>query len=174
MIKAKGLDDEQASIYGMVENVEQLLSRLAQLVLNLNTVVVFVTENGPNGYRYNSDMKVIKGAVDEGGARAAIPATARKDTSPNLDTNLCGPHRFTADTGGFVWFALKACQPDRWPQTGVYQLSLQYTARVVALRALLTTRSGNKTLKQTLQTSFDPPLKPSPDRITRKEIHEKT
>ena len=74
--KAKGLDDELASIYGMVENLDfnigRLLKKLEEEGLAENTIVVFMTDNGPNGHRYNGLMKGIKGQVDEGGVR--VPA----------------------------------------------------------------------------------------------------
>ena len=325
--KAKGLDDEQASIYGMVENVDdnvgRLLARLDQLGLAQNTIVVFATDNGPNGHRFNGEMKGIKGSVDEGGVRVPLfvrwpekirpqtrirPNAAHIDLLPTL-VGLCGlrfrpanpidgrslaglllgqtdtlPDRmlFTHVAGmsagglpaepGAVRTAqyrlvqqkgqihlydmlgdpsqstdLAAGQPqqlhtlqaayERWfrdvsqtisswrPVTvagrrvllqapeahftgkvrykqgngwandwlinwqsptdsiwwdvtverpGVYQLSLQYTARDTALGTLLTITAGNQTLQQTLRTSYDPPLKPSPDRIPRKEVYEKT
>jgi arylsulfatase A len=74
--KAKGLDDRLASIYGMVENVDdnikRLLDKLESEGLDQNTIVIFMTDNGPNGERYNGNMKGIKGHVDEGGVR--VPA----------------------------------------------------------------------------------------------------
>lgn len=74
--KAKGLNDEEASIYGMVENVDdnvgRLLNELNKLGLADNTIVVFATDNGPNGHRFNGDMKGIKGSVDEGGVRVPL------------------------------------------------------------------------------------------------------
>lgn len=77
--KAKGLDNEQASIYGMVENVDdnigRLLRRLDELQLSTNTIVIFMTDNGPNGQRFNGGMKGIKGSVDEGGMR--VPCFVR-------------------------------------------------------------------------------------------------
>ncbi|GAB3807506.1 sulfatase-like hydrolase/transferase [Spirosoma humi] len=325
--KAKGLDDEQASIYGMIENVDdnvqRLLARLDQLGLAQNTIVVFATDNGPNGHRFNGEMKGIKGSVDEGGVRVPLfvrwpgkiraqtrirPNAAHIDLLPTL-VGLCGlrfrpanpidgrnltglllgqtdtlPDRmlFTHVAGmsagglpaepGAVRTAqyrlvrqkeqirlydmlhdpsqatdLSSQQPqrvqtlqaayERWfrevsqtispsrpvpvagrrvllqapeahfsgtvrykqgngwandwlvnwqspadsiwwdvavERPGMYALSLQYTAPDAALGTLLTIRAGNKTLQQTLQTSFDPPLKPSPDRIPRKEVYEKT
>ncbi|GAB3499745.1 sulfatase-like hydrolase/transferase [Spirosoma knui] len=324
--KAKGLDDEQASIYGMVENIDdnvkRLLARLDQLGLAQNTIVIFATDNGPNGHRFNGQMKGIKGSVDEGGVRVPLfmrwparirpqtrirPNTAHIDLLPTL-VDLCGlrfkptnsidgrslanlvlgkvdtlPDRllFTHVAGmsagqlpaqpGAVRTAryrlvrqkeqtqlydmlgdpsqstdLAAIQPqrvqvlqaayDRWfedvsqrinpsrpvpvagrrvllqapeahfsgnvrykqgngwandwlvnwrspadsiwwdvevERPGVYQLSLQYTAGDAALGTLLTLAAENQTLQQTIQTSFDPPLKPSPDRIPRKEVYEK-
>ena len=325
--KAKGLDDEQASIYGMVENVddnvERLLARLDQLGLAQSTIVVFGTDNGPNGHRFNGEMKGIKGSVDEGGVRVPLfmrwpgkirpqtrirPNAAHIDLLPTL-VDLCGL-RFTAanpidgrslaglllgqtDTlpdrmlfthvagmiagglpvePGAVRTAqyrlvrqkeqihlydmlrdpsqstdLAAGQPqqvrtlqaayERWFQDvsrtispsrpvpvsarrvllqapeahfsgkvrykqgngwandwlinwqspadsiwwdvaverpGVYRVSLQYTARNAALGTRLTITAGNEMLQQDIQTSFDPPLKPSPDRIPRKEVYEKS
>jgi arylsulfatase A-like enzyme len=58
----------------MVENIDwnvgRLLDRLEQLGLARNTVVLYFSDNGPNGRRWNGDMKGRKGAVDEGGVRA--------------------------------------------------------------------------------------------------------
>ncbi len=74
--KAKGLDNELASIYGMVENVDdnikRLLDKLETSGLAENTLVIFMTDNGPNSHRYNGHMKGVKGKVDEGGVR--VPA----------------------------------------------------------------------------------------------------
>ena len=67
-----------------------------------------------------------------------------------------------------IWWDVAVERP------GVYQLSLQYTAGDAALGTRLTLTAGNKKLQQTLKTSFDPPLKPSPDRIPRKEVYEKS
>jgi len=71
--KAKGLNDELASIYGMVEsmdtNIGRLLQKLEDTGLSEETIVIFLTDNGPNGVRFNGGMKGIKGSVDEGGVR---------------------------------------------------------------------------------------------------------
>ncbi|HLF33650.1 MAG TPA: arylsulfatase [Cyclobacteriaceae bacterium] len=71
--KSMGLDDRDASVYGMVENLDlniaRLLSALDSFQITEKTIVIFMTDNGPNGSRYNGDMKGIKGSVDEGGIR---------------------------------------------------------------------------------------------------------
>ncbi|GAB3279666.1 sulfatase-like hydrolase/transferase [Larkinella harenae] len=324
--KAKGLNDEQSSIYGMVENVDdnvgRLLTRLDQLGLAANTIVVFATDNGPNGHRFNGGMKGIKGSVDEGGVRVPMfvrwpgkirPHTqihtqaAHIDVLPTL-ADLCGlsvkwPHLldgrslagllrgqsdslpermlFThsagmtsnglaAEPGGVRtahyrlvqqkgqtqlydmlgdpaqtkdiaveqpqevqrlqtaynnWLsdvsrtislfrpapiagrrvllqapearfsgAVRYKQGSGWAndwlvnwqspadsiwwdvvveRAGVYRLSLQYTAPQAARGTILTVKAGNQTLQQVLPNGFDPPLKPSPDRIPRKEVYEK-
>lgn len=71
--KAKGLDDELASIYGMVDNMDENVGRLLEYLKNNhleeNTIVIFLSDNGPNGVRYNGVMNGIKGSVHEGGVR---------------------------------------------------------------------------------------------------------
>lgn len=71
--KSKGLDNELATVYGMVENMDEniglILAKLEQLDLRENTIVIFLSDNGPNTWRYNGNMKGKKGSVDEGGIR---------------------------------------------------------------------------------------------------------
>jgi arylsulfatase A len=71
--KNKGLSDELAAIHGMVSNIDsnigRILKKLQELGLEENTLVIFLTDNGPNGNRYNAEMKGIKGSVHEGGVR---------------------------------------------------------------------------------------------------------
>ncbi len=71
--KSKGLDDTTACVYGMVQNIDENVGRIMKalnlLGLDQNTIVVFMTDNGPNTWRYNGNMKGIKSYVDEGGVR---------------------------------------------------------------------------------------------------------
>lgn len=71
--KSRGLDNELACIYGMVENMDEniglILEKLEQLNLREKTIVIFLSDNGPNTFRYNGEMKGKKGNVDEGGVR---------------------------------------------------------------------------------------------------------
>ncbi|MGL4632658.1 MAG: arylsulfatase, partial [Leadbetterella sp.] len=71
--KQKGLNDELSAIYGMVDNVDGNIGRIMKYLkdkgYDKNTIVVFATDNGPNTYRYNADMKGKKSNVDEGGVR---------------------------------------------------------------------------------------------------------
>lgn len=68
----KDIDDARR-VYGMVSNIDDNLGRLfAQLnALGLrdNTLVIFITDNGPQQRRYNSDLRGLKGSVYEGGIR---------------------------------------------------------------------------------------------------------
>ncbi|MCL6259894.1 arylsulfatase [Aquiflexum sp. TKW24L] len=73
MYKAKGLNDKDAAVYGMVENIDDNVGRLISFLRQSgkldNTIVIFMTDNGPNGVRFNGGMKGAKGHLDEGGVR---------------------------------------------------------------------------------------------------------
>jgi len=69
-----GLDETTAKVYGMVENIDvnvgKVLARLDALGLADNTLVIFLTDNGPQQRnRYNGGMRAGKGTVYEGGIR---------------------------------------------------------------------------------------------------------
>jgi len=51
-------------------NVGRLMKKLQDLGLEENTIVVYLSDNGPNGARWNGGMKGQKGSVDEGGVRS--------------------------------------------------------------------------------------------------------
>jgi hypothetical protein len=77
----KGLDDSDhtRAALAMVENVDwnvgRLLKKLDELEIAENTIVIFFSDNGPNGRRWNGGMRGIKGSVDEGGVR--VPCHVR-------------------------------------------------------------------------------------------------
>lgn len=97
--KAQGLDDKNAAVYGMVENIDEnigrIIEKLDQLKLSENTIVIFLTDNGPNGGdRFNGDMKGWKAKVDEGGVRVPFfikwpakiePETVVKELTAHID-----------------------------------------------------------------------------------------
>lgn len=62
-----------ASVYGMVKNIDDNVGRLMQTLRDLrleeNTIVLFMTDNGPNTRRFNGNMKGMKGWVNDGGVR---------------------------------------------------------------------------------------------------------
>ncbi len=51
------------------DNVGRLLDALEAAGRTANTIVVYLSDNGPNGSRWNGDMRGHKGSVDEGGLR---------------------------------------------------------------------------------------------------------
>ena len=67
------LDHTRAAL-AMTENIDwnvgRLTGRLAELGLADDTIVVYLTDNGPNGWRWNGGMKGRKGSTDEGGVRS--------------------------------------------------------------------------------------------------------
>lgn len=71
----QGLSADTAKIYGMITNIDdnvgRVLDRLAELKLDQNTIVVFLTDNGPQQRRYNGVLRDTKGSVYEGGIRVA-------------------------------------------------------------------------------------------------------
>lgn len=57
----------------MVENIDynvgRIMAKLKALELEENTIVIYLSDNGPNGWRWNGGMRGRKGATDEGGVR---------------------------------------------------------------------------------------------------------
>ncbi|HVX61573.1 MAG TPA: arylsulfatase [Pirellulales bacterium] len=72
-------EDELARLYGMVENIDanfgRLLQKLDDLQLTNNTIVIFLTDNGPQQPRYNGGLRGRKASVYEGGVR--VPCYVR-------------------------------------------------------------------------------------------------
>ena len=58
----------------MVENIDYNVGRITQKVKNLGleeeTIIIYLSDNGPNEYRWNGGMRGKKGSVDEGGVRS--------------------------------------------------------------------------------------------------------
>lgn len=71
--KSMGISDKDAAVYGMCENVDdnvaKIIARLETLGLMEKTIIIFMTDNGPNGQRYNGGMRGVKGSIHEGGVR---------------------------------------------------------------------------------------------------------
>ncbi|MAG94403.1 MAG: hypothetical protein CMJ48_11725 [Planctomycetaceae bacterium] len=71
--RTMGLADTTARVYGMVENIDdnlgKLLSRLDQLKLRENTIVLFIGDNGPQQKRYTAGLRGRKSWSYEGGIR---------------------------------------------------------------------------------------------------------
>lgn len=71
----ENIDHTRAAL-AMCENIDwnvgRLLSKLDELKLAENTIVVYFCDNGPNGKRWNGDMRGKKGSTDEGGVRSPL------------------------------------------------------------------------------------------------------
>lgn len=138
--KRAGLNDTLASVYGMVENMDdnigRLLARLDELKLRENTIVIFLSDNGPNGARFNAGMRGVKGTLHEGGLRVPFllswpakfqqPRTVREiaahiDVFPTL-MDLCGvpaPKTFPQD--GRSLLPLLEGRTNDWPDRMLFQ-----------------------------------------------------
>ena len=74
---AKTFDpDVAAKVYGMVENLDdnvgRVLATLDELKLTDRTIVMFLSDNGPQQPRYNAGLPGLKGTVHEGGIRVPL------------------------------------------------------------------------------------------------------
>ncbi len=137
--KAKGVADKEAAVYGMVDNMDEnigrILRKLDELALSDNTIVIFLSDNGPNTERYNGDMKGIKASVDEGGSRVPFfirwpgkiranirvePIAAHIDLLPTL-VELAGITRpATAPLDGKSLVPLLEGQAVKWPERTLF------------------------------------------------------
>ena len=53
-------------------NVGRITKKLEETGLSENTIVIYFSDNGPNGWRWNGGMKGRKGSTDEGGVRSPM------------------------------------------------------------------------------------------------------
>ncbi len=68
-----GIDETTAKIYGMIANIDhnvaKLMAHLKQRNLEDNTILIFMSDNGPQQIRYNAGLRGLKGTTYEGGIR---------------------------------------------------------------------------------------------------------
>jgi len=70
-----GLEDDVAKVYGMIANIDwnlgRLTAKLREMDIERDTVLIFMTDNGPVGptVRYNAGMRSVKGTPYQGGIR---------------------------------------------------------------------------------------------------------
>lgn len=66
--------EHSKAVYALCENIDwnvgRILEKLSALNLEENTIVIYMSDNGPNGWRWNGGMKGKKADVDEGGVRS--------------------------------------------------------------------------------------------------------
>lgn len=152
--KAMGLDDRLACIYGMCENIDdnmrRLLEKLDELNLKNDTIVIFITDNGPNSDRYNGDMRGRKGSVHEGGMRVPCfiswpghigSGTVIEQISAHIDilptlVELAGvPMIDTLPLDGTSLVPLLQNEAENWPDRTLFQIwSNRGTARTQQYR----------------------------------------
>ena len=78
-------------IYGMVSNIDdnigRVLNKLEELNLKENTIVIFLTDNGPQQLRYNSGLRGLKSSVYEGGVHVPFFIRYPKKIKTNKEIN---------------------------------------------------------------------------------------
>jgi arylsulfatase len=88
--------EDARKVYAMVSNIDdnvgKLLNKLDELGISDNTVVIFMTDNGPQQRRYVAGMRGLKGSVYSGGIRVPFclryPALKKK----NMDIKVAAAH----------------------------------------------------------------------------------
>lgn len=53
-------------------NIGRVVTKLEETGLSENTIIIYLSDNGPNSWRWNGDMKGRKGSTDEGGVRVPM------------------------------------------------------------------------------------------------------
>lgn len=60
----------------MCENIDwnmgRIVNKVEELGLSENTIIIYLSDNGPNGVRWNGNMRGRKGSIDEGGVRSPM------------------------------------------------------------------------------------------------------
>ncbi len=149
--------DMIARVYGMVTNIDDNLGRLFAALEGLglaeDTIVIFLTDNGPQQVRWNAGLRGRKGTVHEGGVRVpcfvrwprmlpadrdATPIAAHIDLTPSLAA-ACGasiPANLKLDGRNLLplWKGDKIDWPDRtlyfqWHRGDVPQAYRAFAAR---------------------------------------------
>jgi arylsulfatase A-like enzyme len=89
---AQGLNDKDARIYGMIANIDENIGKLLELLqkrgLAENTIVVFMTDNGPTTRRYTAGLRARKGSVYEGGIRVPFLIRWPARLAPRSDDRI--------------------------------------------------------------------------------------
>jgi arylsulfatase A-like enzyme len=71
--RVKGLSDKDARIYGMITNIDDNMGKLAakldELELAENTILIFMTDNGPTTQHFTAGLRDQKTTAFEGGIR---------------------------------------------------------------------------------------------------------
>jgi arylsulfatase A-like enzyme len=88
--------EDARKVYAMVENIDdnlkKLFSKLEELGIDDNTVVIFLTDNGPQQQRYVAGLRGLKGNVYQGGVRAPLLIHFPEIFSKNQQINALTAH----------------------------------------------------------------------------------
>ena len=83
-------------IYGMVTNIDdnvgKLVSKLKELKIDQNTILIFMTDNGPQQFRYVSNLRGLKSSVYNGGIKVPFYLSYPKIHDAGLDIDNFSAH----------------------------------------------------------------------------------
>ncbi|MGB3586961.1 MAG: arylsulfatase [Tunicatimonas sp.] len=166
-------DKEDArKVYGMVTNIDDNLGRvfstLDELDITDNTIVIFMTDNGPQQWRYVAGMRGRKGSVFRGGVRVPLfmryPAqfpksrnivtpTVHMDVLPTL-ADLCGAQLpMNRKIDGKSWLPLLRGNEVSWADRSLF---FYWTRKYPELYQNIALQQGD--YKLVGQTSYDAEL----------------
>src|SRR5579862_2518163 len=159
------LPETTAKVYAMVTNIDdnvgRLLKKLDDLKISDTTIVLFLSDNGPQQERYNAGLRGLKGTVYEGGLRVpflfrwpaelqdhrkVVAPFAHIDVVPTLleATGVAAPAGVRIDGMSFLpWLREDRPAPDRtlffqWHRGDVPQRMRSATARGTRYKAVWT------------------------------------
>ncbi|MCD6304230.1 MAG: arylsulfatase [Planctomycetes bacterium] len=146
--EGKGLDPVTRCVYAMVENIDDNLGRICsvldELKLTGKTVVIFLTDNGPNGKRFNGGMAGRKGSTWEGGTRVPCfvrwpghirPGTVVRRIAAHIDllptiAEMCGVEPAgTLPLDGRSLLGLLTGRAGNWPDRMLFERQAVRTQR---------------------------------------------
>lgn len=91
----KDLDDAR-KIYGMMTNVDENVGRLMNELKNQdlleNTIVIFLSDNGPQQNRYKMGLRALKGSVYQGGIKTPCLIHYPKELPTNREIATTAAH----------------------------------------------------------------------------------
>ena len=149
-----GVPEKTAKLYGMMKNLDEnfgrLTNTLAETGLARNSVVIFMSDNGPTSGRFNSGLRGSKGSVYEGGIRVPflvrwpqrISAGSRVDRlAAHIDllptlASAAGARRATPgrlDGVNLLKLWTGEIRPEAWPARNIY---IQTVKRILQNRYL--------------------------------------
>lgn len=86
--------EKTRAAYALCENIDwnigRMVDKLDSLKLLENTIIVFMSDNGPNGWRWNDGLKGIKGSTDEGGVRSPFIIYWKNKLKPQRIHEIAG------------------------------------------------------------------------------------
>jgi arylsulfatase len=88
--------EDARKVYAMVSNIDdnlgQLFKKLDELNIADNTLVIFMTDNGPQQTRYNAGMRGLKSSVFRGGVRVPLYWKLPSHNQINMDIGTTTAH----------------------------------------------------------------------------------